>query len=235
MPNLAKIFGLEEMFLLGNHGCCGVPGIKDHSKEGLERSWELGQGSLIDVVLGRGGQVIMSHDVDVSLTGDNAVLFENAAAWARVEKKFVCLNLRQQGDAGRDCAERVVAIAVANGLPFAISWSSDGPFLQQIRADLGKVDTIYVGGGYAESFERDLLGEAIQAGCNGIMIDCCEPYLDWVQELFKLNRRRKKNKMVFLAHVGSEFECAPWCVRNGMGLVCDDPLEAINEILRYSY
>ena len=234
MPNLAKIFGSEQAFLLGNHGCCGVPGIKDHSKEGLERSWELGQGSLIDVVLDHGDQVFMSHDLDISLAGNNAVLFENAAAWAKIGKKFVCLNLLQQGEAGRKCAERAVSVAVANGLPFAIS-SSDGPFLREIKADLGGVNTIYIGGGYADSFERDLLGEAIEARCNGVVIDCYEPYCDWVEELFKINRRRKKNKMVFLAHIGSEFECAPWCVQRGMGLVCDDPLEAINAILRCKY
>lgn len=232
--NLLEMSGLGGGFLLGNHGCCGVPGIKDHSREGLERSWELGRGSLIDLVLGRGDKVLMSHEADIHLAKDDVVLFEDAVSWAEDKQVLLFLNLLQSGNAGKECAAGAVSLAVPRGLAFAFC-SADGPFLRQIKKDLGGVATVYIGGGYADSFERDLLLEATKARCNGIIVDCDAPDYGWVEELFQKNEKRKKNRLVFLAHIGSEFECAPWCAAHGMGFICDDPLEAINAIMQCEY
>ncbi len=212
-------------FILGNHGCCGVPGIRDHSKEGLQRSWWLGQGSLIDIIVNRGGQLLLSHDTDVALTQDDAVLFEEVADWARGENAFLCLNLLQTGETGLKGATRVFELAKAYGLTFAIC-SADGALLRQMKGGLDGTDTVYMGG-----CDENILKEAVKAKCSGVIVDCREPDFDIVKDLFQKNKRKKKDKMVFLAHIASDFECAPWCAILGMPFICDDPLEAVNAMM----
>ena len=229
MAKLAEIAGSGAMFLLGNHGCCGVPGMRDHSKESLQRSWWLGQGSLIDVIINRGGQLLASHDPDVSLTRDDAICFKEVADWAENEKTFLCLNLPQAGDAGMECVVRIVKLANEKNLAFAIC-SADVKLLRKVKKSFRGTETVYI-----ESNGEDPLKEAAKAGCGGIIVECRGDYFDEVNDLFQKNKKRKKGRMAFLAHIASDFECAPWCAHLGMGFICDDPLEAVNEIMKYRY